>query len=563
MSRWVYFFGVLCVLPLITISGSDISNQVLAQQPDIQQPTMLASPVTSENSEGVYEPVINIGYSIEPSMVVTISQHSIISDSIPYSHSWDPIVLHDDLDSAVDMSVLRRTSTSISQVVEIDSERSILSTDSLTSTGTSYKAFSYSGMDPSDSHIAAGPDNLVVVINSRIAIYDKQSPGTLLYERSLNDWYQGLISMDAMIVDPRVIYDHVNDRFIMVATAINMTTQEAWWAISASQQASAIGPWRLHISDSTVDGTTPTGNFADFPGLGTDGTHLYLTGNMADFAQISFQYAKIRVLELDEVYDGNITKYVDVVNLFNDDGSKASAIQPVHRYATATEMYLINVGTSGNLTLWTILDPFSEITTVTATNVSVPGFDNPPDAEQPDTAVRIETNDTRLLQALMGNDGIWTVQCVAHDWGTGDRSAIRLYEIETDGTALLNQVTFGNSTSYFYYPSLAIDSFGNLLVHFSISSPTLYASMGYTGRRFNDPPNTIEPTIRLVKLGEESYTATPRWGDYSGVAIDPANGHVFWMHNQYAEIGNEWGTWIASATYLDNKVFLPLILQDR
>jgi len=567
--RIIKVLGLLFISIVFTVT---MLEHGLAQDIDAQSNTELSAKSTLLDLKEFHTPVITTGHTIQPSLIVTVNNNVLIETSTYHTHYLEPIISYNTkkvvsiYTSSLKSGVKSGVVAPISQVVNVAINKSILSTNALTPTGTSYRAFDDSGMDPSDAHIAVGPINLVVVINSRMAVYNKQNPGTLLYETSLNDWYQDLLSADTLIVDPRAIYDHVNERFIVVATALNMTTQEAWWTIAASQSASAIGTWRLHISDSTLDGSTDTENFADFPGVGTNGSHLYLTGNMADFAGMSFQYAKIRIFELNEIYDGNITKYVDILNLLNDDGSNASAIQPAHRYTADDIMYLLNAGSSGNLTLWTVSTPFSDTAAITATNVSVPGFDNPPDAEQPDTDTRIETNDTRLLQALMRDDGIWTAQTVAMDWGTGDRAAIQLYEIKADGTGLLNQVTFGNSTYYFYYPSLAIDGFGNMLIHFSLSSPTLYASIGYTGRRFNDPPNTVESTVRIAKTGVESFIIAggqQRWGDYSGVAIDPANDQVFWMHNQYAETGNEWNTWIAAATYFNHKVFLPLLLREE
>lgn len=36
-----------------------------------------------------------------------------------------------------------------------------------------------------------------------------------------------------------------------------------------------------------------------------------------------------------------------------------------------------------------------------------------------------------------------------------------------------------------------------------------------------------------------------RWGDYSGIAMDP-DGETFWVFNAYGQQNNAWGTWLAA-----------------
>ena len=151
----------------------------------------------------------------------------------------------------------------------------------------------------------------------------------------------------------------------------------------------------------------------------------------------------------------------------------------------------------------------------------------------------------------------------SYNWGSGPRANIRLYEIKPDGTGLWNAVEFGNSSLYLFYPSLTTDNDDNLVVSFSISGSSLFASIGYTGRLFVEPPNTIQAFVRLLKAGEAAYDkGNPSlWGDYSGTALDPAGSYRVWMFNEYAKTGNVWSTWVGTAAYTF-KNFLPLILKN-
>jgi hypothetical protein len=73
-----------------------------------------------------------------------------------------------------------------------------------------------------------------------------------------------------------------------------------------------------------------------------------------------------------------------------------------------------------------------------------------------------------------------------------------------------------------------------------------YIDIRYTGRRPSD--SELRPSATL-KAGEANYvkdfdSGRNRWGDYSGVAIDPANPTRTWMYSEYASSpANTWGTW--------------------
>ena len=436
--------------------------------------------------------------------------------------------------------------------------------------GTSYEAIPYTGYALPDPQIAIGPSNLVVVTNNQWRIYDKSSPGNIIYQDTLDHWFANVVPTGTFIFDPRIIYDQWNGHFIMVAMGKKDSTQQSWWLVSASRQANATGNpsnWWTYIFDATLDGGTPTSNWADYPAVGIDGNALYLTANMFSFAlnaPTGFQRAKIRFISLEELYTNSVSRWVDVINLTNPNGSGASFIQPATRYGTTGSMYLVNADASSNLVLWRIDNPLAPSPSVTRMVIPVSSFSIPPNAQQPNTSSLINTGGSnKILQAQYRNYGIWATQMTSYNWGSGPRANIRLYEIKPDGTGLWNAVEFGNSSLYLFYPSLTTDNDDNLVVSFSISGSSLFASIGYTGRLFVEPPNTIQAFVRLLKAGEAAYDkGNPSlWGDYSGTALDPAGSYRVWMFNEYAKTGNVWSTWVGTAAYTF-KNFLPLILKN-
>ena len=183
---------------------------------------------------------------------------------------------------------------------------------------------------------------------------------------------------------------------------------------------------------------------------------------------------------------------------------------------------------------------------------------------------------TRLLAALTrkidGTPFLWTCHHVGVNSagnndnapaGTGpaDRTAIAWYKIRTSPTVSLvltgrvYDAATTNPRSY-YYPSLAVNKRGDMLLGFSGSSVNDYISAFYTGI-LNSGSMPSAPV--LFYAGKDWFDANPnlgiRWGDYSFTSTDP-DGLTMWTIQEYAEtprfggLGtqNVWGTRISAIT---------------
>lgn len=397
--------------------------------------------------------------------------------------------------------------------------------------------------EPPDPHIAAGPDQIITTVNLTWVIYDKQ--GNQLYSSTLNSWFGAIVPSGTYFSDPKVVYDQFSNRWILAMIAFKSSTNQAWWLVSVSNQQSAIGGWWNYALDATMNGGTPTTNWADYPGVGVDNQALYLTANMFSFSGNAFQYSKLRILNKSVMYSGGSLGWWDFWNMQNPTGGSAFTVQPAIMYGTPGVEYLINSysGSGSYLTLWTLSNPLGS-PSLTSLALSVPAYSVPPDAEQPGTTWRIATNDARLLNAVYRNYSLWTTHAINYDWGSGNRSILRLYEILPASGTVRDAVGFGATDLYYYFPAVTADAYGNAAVEFSRSGATEYASIRYTGRLSSE--FGLQGSAEL-KGGEADYFGN-RWGDFSGMAADP-NGRWFWMYNQYAASGGVWKTWVGGATY--------------
>jgi hypothetical protein len=81
--------------------------------------------------------------------------------------------------------------------------------------------------------------------------------------------------------------------------------------------------------------------------------------------------------------------------------------------------------------------------------------------------------------------------------------------------------------------SMAQDHAGDILVGYSLSGTSVYPSVAAAGRVTTDPLGQLEAEVPIFAgTGSQSLTDN-RWGDYSSMAIDGADGCTFWYAQEY------------------------------
>jgi hypothetical protein len=413
---------------------------------------------------------------------------------------------------------------------------------------------------PPDTTTAVGPNDVLVAVNTDLAGYSKA--GALRFRwNNMTTLFQNVLPSGATIFDPRLAYDHYSHRWICVVAARRNSPRGSWILLGVSQGTNPAGSWWIWALDATLNGSTPTSNWADYPMLGFDTQGIYIACNMFQFGG-GFQYCKLRILKKTEVYAGGTIRWYDYWNLKNPDGSSAFSVQPAAHFRGTggnPSAYLVNslFPSGDSLTLWTLSNPVGfwsgGSATLSKTRVPCLSYDLPPDGIQKGTTTRIETNDTRLLNAVyqyVGNTTrLWTSHTTKINW-SGDseaRSAVQWYEIDVGSKTITQQRRYGAKGYYYFFPAIQTDLSRNAYVVFGRSSSNIYAEERFTSRRVSAPLGDLEGS-RLIKAGESSYTGG-RWGDYFGICRDGGDSSKVWMYAEYAESGNQWGTWVAASKY--------------
>ncbi|MEZ5354887.1 MAG: hypothetical protein R2762_19810 [Bryobacteraceae bacterium] len=418
-------------------------------------------------------------------------------------------------------------------------------------------AGNFAGIDatgwlPPDCTMATGPEHVLLSVNSSVAIHMKAG-GPALIQRTLTQWF-GALAQDLTVFDPKALYDQHAGRWVLLAVAFRTNPNRSVFLLSVSTSPNPMGTWRNYSFDAMVDGSTATSNWADFPALGVDNQAIYITANMFAF-QGGFRHSKIRVIPKAGPYSGSAAPFFDFVKMKNPDDTLAFTIQPCHTFGAPQVEYLVNSLFPGgsSLTIWRVDNPATS-PVLTRSSVAVAPYSLPPNADQKGGGPPLNTGDVRLLHAVFRGDSIWTALTTARSWsGSGNRAAIHWFQVRAASSTLVQEGVYGNRSFHYFYPAGCPDNQGNLTVVFSRCGPSEFGSIRYTGRRSTDALGQLQGS-KLLKKGLAHYQGLDsggrnRWGDYNGVAADPANPRLIWFYSEYASAVDTWGTWVGRAFF--------------
>ena len=115
------------------------------------------------------------------------------------------------------------------------------------------------------------------------------------------------------------------------------------------------------------------------------------------------------------------------------------------------------------------------------------------------------------------------------------RAGVRVYEFRKTGAAyaVTEHSTLGDTENSRWIASVAQDNQGNLAVQYNHGSDTKKPSVYYTGKLASDPAGEFRQERPLVEGTGVQKAFGWRWGEYSGMNVDPVDDCTFWMTNAY------------------------------
>ncbi len=426
-----------------------------------------------------------------------------------------------------------------------------------------FEGFPQNNIIPPDDYIAAGPSHLMMVINSEFRIFDKN--GNVIKTIDADIWYASLLSGPVAIFDPKVMYDPLSSRWVMVWLTCGNIQGENYYLLSVSDDSDPTGIWFNWALPSDVNGSTAAGNWADYEGVGFDDSCIYLCSNQFSFTGF-YNYVKLRIIDKTNVYinanPGTVT-WKDIWSISAPGGGQELiTFRPVRMESYSDSYYLVCMPASGNHLTWYKLNDALTNPVLTGQNIPTISYSSPPNSSQLGGIQKIEANGGTLKYEPIYKDGlIYLVHPIKNPNYTS-LSSLHFLAFDPAVNSLEQEVVMGDDQHFYFFPALAIDKNKNIIFSYSRSSENEYAGGYYTIL----PDSALPTGSYALKEGNAYYfqdfgSGRNRWGDYSGAWIDPADSLSFWICSEYVEALNTWGTWVGGIIY-DSEIPVELTSFD-
>jgi hypothetical protein len=388
------------------------------------------------------------------------------------------------------------------------------------------------GLRPPDTHGAVGTTHFVQITNSHIDMWRRQNTAALPLVKSVT--LATFFNYTAQtLFDPRVVYDSTWNRWIVTVEAFpeSNTVQRFFVGISTSADpTSSFFIYNLNV-------TFFTGDFFDYPQLGMDQDAVLFTANIfhggfvgADF----FAVAKARL------YNGQGF----IVPVFT--GLVGTLAPPIVRDQNALTFLIAAPPTGTTLSKYTATNTSKgfDINLFGPDGITVPSYSVPPSAHQPGTAKRLDTLDSRFVNASTQNGNVlWQTHTIA----LGAFPAPKFYRINTStNTVTQSGFYFASGTSDDFNASIAANDANNCFVTYTSTDASVgtNAQVRLSGKLNADAGISAGPNAFTSPTFYHPSADNPeRWGDYSAVTTDPLNAANAWLVNEKVNAGGLlWGS---------------------
>lgn len=420
-------------------------------------------------------------------------------------------------------------------------------------TGTTIDGIGYDGVTPPDVQVAAGPLNVMEMVNLEGETWAKDgSPQGPPFDLAS---FFGTGS--DFISDPKVFYDSSGQRWVTSITDVSASTIK----VAVSDSNDATGGFCVY----TVRG--PRFTILDQPIIGSSDDKIIVSANIFSSFTQQFLHSQYWVMNKGEMMSCSPASFVSKTS------TSFFSIHPVHSLTSTETEYMVSTAATATRSLIEVFSvngvPPNPVS-VKITRLPVSSISDPPSAAQPGTILPLDTGDSRVQDAFLSNGTIW----LAHNNActpSGDsttRSCLHFVKISTGTNSTSGQMSvmqdfdYGIVGKYLFYPAISETPNGNLVAVYGLSSSADYPGVEVTTQASTDQADSIDSPITL-QPGNGSVTLLSgclnttgcRYGDYFGAGQDPSDPSKTWVAGEYgsgtldyAALGKTWATKIGSIT---------------
>lgn len=404
---------------------------------------------------------------------------------------------------------------------------------------------------PPDANGDVGPSHYVQVVNTSIAVFDKNTTQPVLGPISLSQWWRNAgvaycLNEDD-IADPIVQFDQLANRWVIATVTTRPDAIFQHLCVVVSTSGDPTGSYWLYRFEFN--------SFPDYPKLGVWPDAYYLTAyDKTHYGGGTFLGVKMCALDRLRMLSGSTAQVgcvrtSDTFQFGLPSDLDGSVLPP-----PGTPNYIVTLDNSNRFDLWKFRADFRTTPPTTTLDGPIPFAGIAPFqpmcgllgcVPQPLRGMPFELlsalGDRLMYRLAYRNFGSYDSLVFNHSVVAATTPSlsggVRWYEIRNPATQTspYQQGTYaGPAPDGFsrWMGSAAMDRVGNLLVGFSISDFNLHPSIRVAGRVPTDTPGTLSQEISVFE-GTGIQTNSSRWGDYTSMVVDPTDDCTFWYTNQY------------------------------
>jgi hypothetical protein len=407
------------------------------------------------------------------------------------------------------------------------------------------------GRNPSDNSLAVGPNHVVQIVNSRLAVFDKQ--GKVLYGAApTNSIFKGFggVCEARNNGDAVVRYDQLAGRWLYVMpifSKIQDRPDEPYsMCYALSTGPDPMGPYYRYEFRRKL--------FPDYPRPAVWPDGYYVPSSTGD--EVIQKHACV-VDRAKMLTGGKATEQcviVDNVNFLNNADIDGQALPPAgapNIVMAAGGTQLKHVLEDDGIYAWKFhVDWANQKNTKLSDAVKIPvapyhylcGGQLTNCVPQPGTDRKLDAQGDKLMQRLVyrnigGRESIVAVHSIDTAAGAG---GVRWYEFRLNGNRdpeLFQQGTYAPDGLYRWMASAGMDRQGNLGMGYSFGGTPHFTGQRFSARMSDDAPGLLGVHETVLVEGEAAQTNASRWEDYTTLAMDPSDDCTFWYVGDYVKKG--------------------------
>lgn len=407
------------------------------------------------------------------------------------------------------------------------------------------------GRNPSDNSLAVGPNHVVQIVNSRMAVFDKQ--GKVLYGAApTNTVFKGFggVCEARNNGDAVVRYDQLAGRWLYVMPIFTRIAERPDQPYSMCYAVSTgpdpLGPYYRYEFRRKL--------FPDYPRPAVWPDGYYNPSSTGDEVIQKHACVADRAKMLKGAAATEQCVVLDNVNFLNNADIDGQGVPPagapnIMMAAGGTQLH--KVFEDDGIYVWKFhVDWVNPNNTKVSDPVKIPvaPYHYLCDGQlsqcvpQSGATVKLDAQGDKIMQRLVyrnigGRESIMALHSVNTAAGGG---GVRWYEFRLDGKRephLFQQGTYAPDAFFRWMASGGMDRQGNIGIGYSFGGSPNFAGQRFAGRLADDAPGVLGLRETVLVEGEAAQTGGNRWEDYTTTAMDPSDDCTFWYVGDYLKKG--------------------------